>query len=136
MLQGVDGKEAELLEKIKTAAGSHTAYTRLCQQAKACDRHLYGLSQMMLPGEESEMFAYPLYKKSGTWEISTSNVSNDFYEGFGFGQVCSYGIGCGYIIKGDKIIYNSSENALNQIQTYQHICNYLPLPIFFKNQNM
>jgi len=52
------------------------------------------------------MFNYPLYKKSGTWEISTSNVSNDFYEGFGFGQVCSYGIGCGYIIKADKIIYN------------------------------
>ena len=52
------------------------------------------------------MFENPMFKKSGSWEISTSNVSNDFYDGFGFGSVVPYGIGCGYVIKGEKIIFN------------------------------
>lgn len=47
MLAGIAGNEAELVEKLKTAAASHTAFTKLCQGAKACDRHLYGLSQMI-----------------------------------------------------------------------------------------
>ena len=71
------------------------------------------------------MFAYPLYKKSGTWEISTSNVSNDFYEGFGFGQVCSYGIGCGYIIKADKIIYNCTTRRDKQDGSPEQMCKAL-----------
>jgi len=77
---------------------------------------------MMLQGEESEMLDYPLYKKSGTWEISTSNVSNDFYDGFGFGQVCSYGIGCGYIIKADKIIYNCTTRRDKQDGSPEKMC--------------
>lgn len=61
---------------------------------------------MLLPHEKSDLFDNPLYKKSGTWEISTSNLSHDFFDGFGFGQVCPDGIGCGYIIKDNKIIFN------------------------------
>ena len=59
-----------------------------------------------MPGETCDVFANPMFKKSGSWEISTSNVSNDFYDGFGYGQVVPYGIGCGYVIKADKIIFN------------------------------
>ena len=47
-----------------------------------------------------------MFKKSASWEISTSNVSNEFYDGFGFGQVVPFGIGIGYVIKSDKIIFN------------------------------
>ena len=62
----------------------------------------------MKSNESSDMFNNPMFKKSGTWEISTSNVSNDNFDGFGFGQVCPNGIGVGYIIKDDKIIFNST----------------------------
>jgi hypothetical protein len=31
MLQGVEGKEAENVEKMKAAEGAHTAFTKLCQ---------------------------------------------------------------------------------------------------------
>lgn len=31
MLGGTGGNEAELVEKMKTAAGAHTAFTKLCQ---------------------------------------------------------------------------------------------------------
>jgi carnitine O-acetyltransferase len=125
MLEGTGGKEAELVEKMKVAAGAHTSFTKLCQSAKACDRHLYGLSQMLMPKEKCDMMSYPLYKKSGTWEISTSNVSNDFYEGFGFGQVCSYGIGCGYIIKADKIIYNCTTRRDKSDGSPEKMCEIL-----------
>jgi len=106
MLAGTEGKEADILALLKTAANAHSAFTKLCQEAKACDRHLYGLSQLIQEGESSPMFNDPLYKKSGSWEISTSNMSHDAYEGFGFGQVIPHGIGCGYMIKPDKIVFN------------------------------
>ena len=47
MLAGTEGKEAETLALLKTAANAHSAFTKLCQEAKACDRHLYGLSQLL-----------------------------------------------------------------------------------------
>jgi hypothetical protein len=47
MLEGTKGKEKDLVELMKKAAGSHSAFTKLCQGAKACDRHLYGLKQML-----------------------------------------------------------------------------------------
>ena len=31
MLQGINGNESELTEKLKTAANAHTSFTRLCQ---------------------------------------------------------------------------------------------------------
>ena len=105
MLQG-DKSNDECLELLKNATNAHTAFTRLCQEAKACDRHLYGLSQMLQEGETASIFTHPLFKISGSWEISTSNISDDAYEGFGFGQVIPHGIGCGYQVMGDKIVYN------------------------------
>jgi hypothetical protein len=48
-------------------------------------------------------------------------VANYIYEGFGFGQVCSYGIGCGYIIKANTITYNCTTRILNFIRTFHDV---------------
>jgi hypothetical protein len=44
MLAGTGGKEKEVLELMTEATKAHTEFTKLCQGAKACDRHLYGLT--------------------------------------------------------------------------------------------
>jgi len=71
------------------------------------------------------MFNDPLYKKSGSWEISTSNMSHDAYEGFGFGQVIPHGIGCGYMIKPDKVTFNCTTRKDKTDGSPEKMCTIL-----------
>jgi carnitine O-acetyltransferase len=125
MLSGTEGKEVDCLNLLKKAATAHSSFTKLCQEAKACDRHLYGLSQLLKDGESAGMFKDPLFKTSGSWEISTSNMSHDAYEGFGFGQVVPYGIGCGYGIKADKISFNCTTRVDKKDGSPEKMCQML-----------
>jgi carnitine O-acetyltransferase len=66
-----------------------------------------------------------LFKTSGSWEISTSNISDDAYEGFGFGQVIPHGIGCGYQVMGDKIVFNCTTRKDKTDGSPQKMCQML-----------
>ena len=71
------------------------------------------------------MFNDPLFKKSGSWEISTSNMSHDAYEGFGFGQVIPHGIGCGYMIKPEKVSFNCTTRRDKTDGSPEKMCTML-----------
>lgn len=46
----------------------------------------------------AHFYAEPLYTRTNTWELSTSNVSNPFLASFSFGPVTGTGYGIGYLI--------------------------------------
>lgn len=69
------GQTATKLSALQAAATSHNSYTRDASTGKGCDRHLFGLKQMLRPGESSPLFDDKLFAKSAEWKLSTSGLS-------------------------------------------------------------
>ncbi|QRW18264.1 carnitine O-acetyltransferase [Rhizoctonia solani] len=92
------------LATLQRAINSHNTYTRDASTGKGCDRHLFGLKQMLQPGESSPLFEDELFAKSAEWKLSTSGLSaGDRFLGTGFGTVWPDGYGINYLA-GPKII--------------------------------
>ncbi|KAG8764817.1 hypothetical protein FRC12_007866 [Ceratobasidium sp. 428] len=92
------------LAALQQAATSHNAYTRDASMGKGCDRHLFGLKQMLRPGESSPLFEDKLFAKSAEWKLSTSGLSaGERFLGTGFGTVWPDGYGINYLA-GPKLI--------------------------------
>ena len=49
------------------------------------------------------IFDDPMYARSSTWKLSTSNVGAPWVSWFGFGPTAADGFGLGYSINGDDI---------------------------------
>ncbi|CAE6447104.1 unnamed protein product [Rhizoctonia solani] len=92
------------LAVLQRAITSHNTYTRDASTGKGCDRHLFGLRQMLRPGEISPFFEDELFAKSAEWKLSTSGLSaGERFLGTGFGTVWPDGYGINYLA-GPKLI--------------------------------
>ncbi|QRV75282.1 carnitine O-acetyltransferase [Ceratobasidium sp. AG-Ba] len=92
------------LAALQQAATSHNSYTRDASTGKGCDRHLFGLKQMLRPGESSPLFEDELFSKSAEWKLSTSGLSaGERFLGTGFGTGWPDGYGINYLA-GPKLI--------------------------------
>lgn len=51
------------------------------------DRHLFGLKKMLKEGEPTpSIYTDEAYSKTSNWELSTSNLSSPFLDGWGYGE--------------------------------------------------
>merc|ERR1712115_247769 len=74
---------------------------------KGVDRHLFGLKKMLKDGEETpELFKDPAYAYSGSWFISSSQLSSEFFNGYGWSQVVDDGWGIAYMVNENSIQFN------------------------------
>ena len=74
---------------------------------RGVDRHLLGLKSCLLPNEKiPAIFEDESYKKSCHWKISSSQLSSEFYDGYGWAEVVPDGFGFAYCIKEDSIHVN------------------------------
>lgn len=81
----------DLFRKALTA---HVAYISDASDGKGVDRHLFGLKKMLGQGEElPELFKDPAFAYSGSWSISSSQLSSEFFNGYGWSQVIDEGWG-------------------------------------------
>lgn len=70
------------------------------------DRHLLGLKKLIQQGEEfPAIFQDPINAESGTWILSTSQMSTDVFDGWGFGEVTPKGFGVAYGIKENSLSF-------------------------------
>ncbi|KAF9046339.1 acyltransferase ChoActase/COT/CPT [Panaeolus papilionaceus] len=93
-----------LRELFRAAAKRHTTYSGWAADAKGVDRHLFGLKRLLKEGEQvPELYNDPSYSKSNHWELSTSQLSSPFFDGWGYGEVVPDGYGMGYAIGDDYI---------------------------------
>ena len=67
--------------------------------------------QMDGSDEALGLFSDPLYSRTGTWVLSTSNVGSPWLEWFAFGPQCDPGFGLGYSILDDGVSIVVSSNA-------------------------
>ncbi len=70
-------------------------------------------------GEKTpEIFADPMYAKSSRWCVSTSQITSEYFDGWGWGQVVPDGFGIAYMIKDSSVHYNVA--ALNGGPGWEH----------------
>ena len=76
------------------AVAAQGEYIVAAGEGKGVDRHLFGLKKLIQEGEETPaIFKDPAYAYSSTWYISSSQLSSEYYNGYGWSQVIDEGWG-------------------------------------------
>jgi len=97
----VGRKECERL--FRDAVKAHVKYTMDASEGHGVDRHLFGLKKLVQEGEElPALFKDPAYTYSSSWYISSSQLSSEYFNGYGWSQVTDPGFGIAYMINEKK----------------------------------
>jgi carnitine O-acetyltransferase len=97
----VSREEAEKL--FRAAVQAHVKYTQDASDGYGVDRHLFGLKRCLKEGEEvPEIFKDPAYTYSQTWYVSSSQLSSEYFNGYGWSQVIDAGWGIAYMINENR----------------------------------
>ena len=89
---------------FKRAVARHVQYSAWAADGQGADRHLFGLKKMLAHGEEvPEIYTDKAFSQTNHWELSTSQLSSKFLDGWGYGEVVPDGYGLSYSI-GDNHI--------------------------------
>lgn len=69
------------------AAARHIQYANWAADGQGVDRHLFGLKRLLKDGESvPEIYSDPSFSKSNHWELSTSQLSSPYFDGWGYGE--------------------------------------------------
>lgn len=105
-----ESKTASVDEKVIAfmhSAKEHATYLKMAANGDAIDRHFFGLKNMVKASDSvPELFQDPLFKYSSTWLISTSQLSSENFECYGWSQVYDNGFGLAYMINNDFLHIN------------------------------
>ncbi|KAF9555322.1 acyltransferase ChoActase/COT/CPT [Agrocybe pediades] len=86
------------------AATRHIQYAAWAADGQGVDRHLFGLKRLLKSDESvPEIYTDPSFSKSNHWELSTSQLSSPYFDGWGYGEVVEDGYGLSYSIGDDYI---------------------------------
>jgi carnitine O-acetyltransferase len=97
----VDPKEAAAL--LHKAVKSHVEYISAASDGKGVDRHLFGLKKLLGPNDEvPAIYKDPTYAYSSSWFISSSQLSSEYFNGYGWSQVIDDGWGIAYMINENR----------------------------------
>mmetsp|Transcript_11703 Transcript_11703/g.13575 ORF Transcript_11703/g.13575 Transcript_11703/m.13575 type:complete len:636 (-) Transcript_11703:142-2049(-) len=95
----------DLHSMLLKATQTHVSYIGKASKGLGCDRHLLGLKLLMREGESAAIFEDPAYARTGHWALSTSGLTGEYMDGWGFGEVVPDGIGIGYSVQKNRIRY-------------------------------
>lgn len=110
--------------KFQAAVKQHLAYATSAADGQGIDRHFFGLKNLLRPDEERpELFRDPMFAKSSTWILSTSQISSEVFDAWGFGEVTPKGYGVAYAIKEDSLTI--SVTCLRDEHIPQQLTHYL-----------
>ncbi|MCJ1478115.1 Carnitine O-acetyltransferase mitochondrial [Lambiella insularis] len=103
----------DCVRKLRAALDGHVKYISAASDGKGVDRHLFGLKKCLQEGEElPEIFKDKAYGYSGTWYLSTSQLSSEYFNGYGWSQVVDDGFGIAYMINENSIQFNIVSKGL------------------------
>jgi carnitine O-acetyltransferase len=93
----------EVVKLFRAALSQHTKYTLEASDGRGVDRHLFGLKKLLQPGEKlPALYEDPAYSYSGSWYISSSQLSSEYFNGYGWSQVIDDGFGIAYMINENR----------------------------------
>jgi carnitine O-acetyltransferase len=97
----IDPKETAAL--FHKAVKSHVEYISAASNGKGVDRHLFGLKKLLGPNDElPAIYKDPTYAYSSSWYISSSQLSSEYFNGYGWSQVIDDGWGIAYMINENR----------------------------------
>lgn len=89
---------------FRAAVTRHTQYAAWAADGQGVDRHLFGLKKLLKDGEAPPaIYTDPAFSATNHWELSTSQLSSDYVDGWGYGEVVPDGYGLSYSIGNDYI---------------------------------
>jgi carnitine O-acetyltransferase len=85
---------AKCVELFRIALDGHVRYVNDASDGHGVDRHLFGLRKCLKAGEKiPAIFKDPAFAYSGSWYLSTSQLSSEFFSSWGWSQVIDDGFG-------------------------------------------
>ncbi|ANB12786.1 carnitine O-acetyltransferase CAT2 [Sugiyamaella lignohabitans] len=104
---------ADKIAAARKAFDSHVKYISDASAGKGVDRHLFGLKKLLSPNEDvPAIFSDPMYTYSSSWFLSTSQLSSEYFNGYGWSQVIDQGFGLAYMINENSIQVNIVSKGL------------------------
>ncbi|KAH6953260.1 acyltransferase ChoActase/COT/CPT [Fusarium avenaceum] len=98
---------------FRKAINAHVEYITAASDGKGVDRHLFGLKKLLEPGQEvPAIYKDPAYSYSSSWHLSTSQLSSEFFNGYGWSQVIDGGFGIAYMINENSLSFNVVSKGL------------------------
>jgi carnitine O-acetyltransferase len=89
----------ECAKLLRAAIAAHVAYINDASDGRGVDRHLFGLKNCIKEGEPTPaIYKDPAYSYSSSWYISSSQLSSEYFNGYGWSQVIDDGWGIAYMI--------------------------------------
>ena len=102
---------------LRAAIQHHTLTMKQAVDANGVDRHLFGLKLCVQKGEPlPKLFTDVAYGRSFHFNLSTSQVANPHFEGYGWGAVVDDGFGIPYMIQDDALHFTVTSRQLNASQ--------------------
>lgn len=93
------------VELFRSAIAAHMEYITAASDGKGVDRHLFGLKKLLGPDEElPAIYKDPAYSYSSSWFISSSQLSSEYFNGYGWSQVIDAGFGIAYMINENRFV--------------------------------
>lgn len=93
------------VKHFRAALDAHVKYISDASDGRGVDRHLFGLKKCLKEGEEMPaLYTDPAYGYSSTWYLSTSQLSSEFFNGYGWSQVVDEGFGIAYMINEQRCV--------------------------------
>jgi carnitine O-acetyltransferase len=100
-----DVSDEDRVALFRKAIAAHIEYIGAASDGKGVDRHLFGLKKLLEPGEElPTIYKDPAYSYSSSWFLSTSQLSSEFFNGYGWSQVIDAGFGIAYMINENRYV--------------------------------
>lgn len=79
--------DVEREKAFRKAVTRHIQYSAWAADGQGVDRHMFGLKKLVKEGEEMPaVFKDPIHARSAHWELSTSQLSSKYLDGWGYGE--------------------------------------------------
>lgn len=83
----MEGQDVERARLFRLAVTRHLEYAGWASEGQGVDRHLFGLRRMLREGEETPgIYRDAGFGRSSHWELSTSQLSSKYLNGWGYGE--------------------------------------------------
>lgn len=102
-MAAADATDEARVALFRQAVAAHLEYIAAASEAKGCDRHLFGLKKLLPPGQPvPAIYTDPAFAYSSSWYLSTSQLSSEYFNGYGWSQVIDDGFGIAYMINENR----------------------------------
>jgi carnitine O-acetyltransferase len=120
-MNGSEASAEECQKLFRAALNAHVKYISDASDGRGVDRHLFGLKKCLKDGEDvPALYKDPAFSYSSTWFISSSQLSSEYFNGYGWSQVVDDGWGLAYMINENSIQFNVCSKGLGSVSLHSH----------------